>query len=289
MRELRRVLRVPFGLPATTWMVRLGAPLIMRTDAAEAGISNGFPRGNELWTLSFQFFLAVVFIQVMMVMSNQNKYIFSDDIKKYNADNVICIPGSPWGDLKKVKEELLKNPAIEIVSWGSSIPTMGFSATTEWKDDHNKVMAVKKSLGLDFPEVYRIKMASGRFFSDEYGSDRNNSIVINQETADELEFSDPLNKMMIAYGKQYKIIGVIDNYMAIPPIFDNMPLLITQSGDQNNYLVMRINSTNREATHEYIVNTMHKFNPDHPVEVKYHNDVYSNKKNLNHTFRLVNL
>jgi hypothetical protein len=32
MRELRRVLRAPFGLPAASWMVRLGAPLIMRTD-----------------------------------------------------------------------------------------------------------------------------------------------------------------------------------------------------------------------------------------------------------------
>jgi NAD dependent epimerase/dehydratase family enzyme len=32
MRELRRALRVPFGLPTTSWMVRLGAPLIMRTD-----------------------------------------------------------------------------------------------------------------------------------------------------------------------------------------------------------------------------------------------------------------
>ncbi len=32
MRELRRVLRVPLGLPAASWMVRLGAPLIMRTD-----------------------------------------------------------------------------------------------------------------------------------------------------------------------------------------------------------------------------------------------------------------
>ncbi len=32
MRELRRALRMPFGLPTTSWMVRLGAPLIMRTD-----------------------------------------------------------------------------------------------------------------------------------------------------------------------------------------------------------------------------------------------------------------
>ena len=32
MRELRRALRIPLGLPAARWMVRIGAPLIMRTD-----------------------------------------------------------------------------------------------------------------------------------------------------------------------------------------------------------------------------------------------------------------
>jgi hypothetical protein len=32
MRELRKALRVPFGLPAMGWMVRLAAPLILRTD-----------------------------------------------------------------------------------------------------------------------------------------------------------------------------------------------------------------------------------------------------------------
>lgn len=32
MRELRRVLRVPIGLPASAWMVRIGAPLLLKTD-----------------------------------------------------------------------------------------------------------------------------------------------------------------------------------------------------------------------------------------------------------------
>jgi uncharacterized protein len=32
MRELRRAMRVPIGLPAFAWMVRLGAPLLLRTD-----------------------------------------------------------------------------------------------------------------------------------------------------------------------------------------------------------------------------------------------------------------
>lgn len=32
MRELRRAMRVPIGLPALEWMVRIGAPLLLRTD-----------------------------------------------------------------------------------------------------------------------------------------------------------------------------------------------------------------------------------------------------------------
>lgn len=32
MRALRRALRMPIGLPAASWMVRIGAPLVMRTD-----------------------------------------------------------------------------------------------------------------------------------------------------------------------------------------------------------------------------------------------------------------
>ncbi|QDU08950.1 hypothetical protein [Gimesia aquarii] len=32
MRELRRAVRMPIGLPAANWMVRVGAPLVLRTD-----------------------------------------------------------------------------------------------------------------------------------------------------------------------------------------------------------------------------------------------------------------
>jgi uncharacterized protein (TIGR01777 family) len=32
MRELRRALRVPFGIPTAAWQVRLAAPLVLRTD-----------------------------------------------------------------------------------------------------------------------------------------------------------------------------------------------------------------------------------------------------------------
>jgi putative ABC transport system permease protein len=227
---------------------------------------------------TLQFFLAVIFIQIIMVMSTQNRYIFSDDIKKYNSENVICLNGYQWGDLNKVKQELLKNPSIKTVSWGSSIPSFRFSLTDEWENKDNDKMAIPLSFSKDYPGVFGIKMLKGRFFSDEYPSDRNNSIVINERTANELEFDDPLNKMMTAYGRQYEIIGIIDDYMAVPPIFNNMPLLITLSKNQNEFIVMLIDPLNRETAHKHIINTLQKFNPDYPVEIKYHEDILYEQK-----------
>jgi len=214
----------------------------------------------------------------MLVMSNQNKYIFSDQIKRYNSDNVICITGYHWGNLKKVKQELLKNPGVEAVSWGTTIPSFGMNLTSNWKDEHNNEMAVTQSFESDYLKVFGIKMISGRFFSDEYSSDKENSIVINKKAADMLEYSDPVNEMIYAFGKQYKIIGIIDNYMAVPPIFDNMPLLINKSNDEDAYLVILINSADPQSAHDYITSALHKFNPEYPVEVKYHEDVLFEQK-----------
>ena len=54
MRELRRSLRMPFGLPATSWMVRLGAPLIMNTDP-ELGLYGRYCVSRRLREEGFEF------------------------------------------------------------------------------------------------------------------------------------------------------------------------------------------------------------------------------------------
>lgn len=53
-RELRRALRVPVGLPATAWMVRLGAPLLLRTDP-ELALYGRYVRSERLPGLGFTF------------------------------------------------------------------------------------------------------------------------------------------------------------------------------------------------------------------------------------------
>ncbi len=101
-------------------------PVTLMKPEMTAGHSKSYSR-RILTTL--QLVLAVIFIQVIMIMDKQSAYMNSKDLKKFDAENVICINGYPWGDLHKVKDELLKNSGIEAVSWGSTLPQMGYNLT----------------------------------------------------------------------------------------------------------------------------------------------------------------
>jgi putative ABC transport system permease protein len=253
-------------------------------------------RAYSRWILTtLQLILSIVFVQVIMVMDRQNLYLESKDISRFNGENVICITGYPWGDLNKVKDELEKDPTVEAVSWGSTIPKMGYNLTMDWREENNTTMATDYYFAPDYTDVYQIKMLSGRFFSDQYPSDKESAVVINEKTAFELGYSDPLNKQMLLRGRYYTIIGVVDDYMAVPPILDKMPAIITCSDSLNQHLLIRINPLNREATHQFILTTLKKFNPDYPVDIKYHDDIlmdtkegksYVSASRLMHTFFL---
>jgi uncharacterized protein (TIGR01777 family) len=54
MKTLRRLVGIPIGLPAFTWMVRIGAPLLMRTDP-ELALYGRYVVSKRLQQLGFEF------------------------------------------------------------------------------------------------------------------------------------------------------------------------------------------------------------------------------------------
>lgn len=59
MRELRRALRMPIGLPAMAWMVRIGAALVLRTDP-ELALYGRYCVSSRLPEIGFEFAFADV-------------------------------------------------------------------------------------------------------------------------------------------------------------------------------------------------------------------------------------
>lgn len=54
MRELRRAVGIPIGLPAFSWMVRFGARFVLRTDP-ELALYGRYVRSNRLEEEAFEF------------------------------------------------------------------------------------------------------------------------------------------------------------------------------------------------------------------------------------------
>jgi len=214
----------------------------------------------------------------MMVMNTHSNFLNDINTKKYNSDNVICVTGTAWGDLRKVKEELLKSPLIEGVTWCSNLPEMGGTFTKDWKSKDNKTLAQVIYLEEDYPTVFKIDMTRGRFYSNKFQSDKEYSIVINQLMADAMEYPDPIGQPFIYKEKSYKVVGVIDTYRSLPPILDNMPLIVRPADSTAFQLAIRINGHNKDDAKAYIKTTLTKFNPDYPLDLTYHTDVlYGNR------------
>ena len=59
MREMRNAMRAPIGLPAASWMVRLAAPLVLRSDP-DLALLGRYCVSRRLKELGFEFLFADV-------------------------------------------------------------------------------------------------------------------------------------------------------------------------------------------------------------------------------------
>ena len=227
---------------------------------------------------TFQFFLAIIFIQFMMALNMHGNYLADFNTKRYNSDNVYCISGNSWGDLRKVKEELQKSPLIEGVTWGSSVPQMGGSLTKEWKDKDNKSLALIAYFEEDYTNVFRIDMPQGRFYSEQYRADKEQNVIINKLAADAMGYTDPIGQKFTFNEKEFNVIGIVDLYRAVPPIFDIMPMIIRPADSTANFLAIRIVGQQVDAAKYHIKSVLSKFNPDLPIELSLHSDLLVNNK-----------
>lgn len=240
--------------------------------------------------ITVQFVVAILFLQFIIITQKQTTYMFDQDVIKFNADNVISLNGWEWGDLNTIKQELLKNSSIEKVSWGQVMPAANFNMSSDWKESGNKEMANIFSVGEDYLDLFKIDLKEGHFFTDKFTSDEKNGVVINPLTANSLGYENPVGQQLLIHGKMYTIIGVTEDYMSVPPIFDKMPLLMKQSGNRDQHLLIRVNPDLREEAHKHIEKVLSVANPAYPIEIKYYDDItYENAKSYVATGIFINI
>ena len=164
----------------------------------------------------FQFVLSIVLIIGTIVISKQVHYIQSKDLG-YNRENLIYIPIE--GDLRQkytlFKEQALRMPGIKAITRMTESPTNIGSNTggVDWdgKDPNGRPSFVQASVGYDFVKTMNLKIAQGRDYSKDYGTD-SVGYLINESALRRIGYKDPIGKRLTFWGKKGTIIGVVKDF-----------------------------------------------------------------------------
>lgn len=231
----------------------------------------------------FQFSIAILLIVSTLTIDRQLKFMQEKDIG-FDREQVMIInnPGALTRNLGAFKQTLKNRSDINGVTGSSSIPggqfpNVGFreEGSDDWVTLNTFVC------DYDFLETLKLQMATGRFFSPEFGSD-SSGIILNEAACDLLGWDDPIGRRLgdgWNYGT-YSVIGVVGNlhYESLHQTVRPMALLLSGGPfiRSENYIAVRIGVGKVSATIASIEKVWNRFAPGVPFRYSFLDEDYDN-------------
>ncbi len=249
----------------------------------------------------FQFIISVALIIASVVISNQMTYLRSADLG-FEKERQVIIPLRS-GTAKKMytsyKNELVKQPQVQGV--GASLYNPGiFNPSDNLFYKEGQTMNDAKRTRMNWVDdgylkTLNMKPVAGRLFSEEFPSDTNRRMVMNETAIKEIGLGTPQNavgkKVYFDYqGQQYgfEIVGVVKDFH-----FEDLHLPITPYGyqlnnvNQFNYMLVHARPGDMTTLLRSIEASWHKLNPNEPFEYSFLDDDF--QKNYNAENRLASI
>ena len=169
-----------------------------------------------------QYTISIGLIIATGIMSQQLNFMFNMDLG-YDKEAIVTVtaggisPADAEPVLAEFKRRLEPHSEIKFVERSGSAFTRGSDRNT-WQDASGKShSAYNFGVGYDYLELMGMKMAEGRFFSEEYASDPMNSIVVNEALVADQGLVNPVGQKLVGwldfiYAESPTIIGVVKNF-----------------------------------------------------------------------------
>jgi len=182
----------------------------------------------------FQFFTAQALIIVTMVMASQMSYVNTADMG-FNKEAILTaeLPQDSVGFAKRavLRDELLKIPGIEKVSFGSGPPIGGRWLIDLRTPDNvgkapNMIVAYKMT-DTGFFNLFHLQFIAGRPY---YESDTTREFVVTENVTRILGYSSPqlaIGKRIIVNGYNRPIVGVVKDFHTASLRFGMVPVVLT--------------------------------------------------------------
>ena len=238
----------------------------------------------------FRSFLTIVqlvifcsFVSCVFIIHSQYKYAINKDSGYFNKDVLLIDLGRDFKGYSAYINNIKSNPNV-ILAAGSmeSLPTSlhVIDMIPHFQDKNMKVQVEFMSIDYNFLKTMGISITEGREFSQEFGTDLTQSVILNETAVKQLGVTDPIGKMV--GGKT--IIGVVKDFN-LHSIHSNIsPLMISMTDYDIQKIAIHYKSGTLNSILPMVEAEWKKAAPDTPIhyskiedKIK---DLYSSERDL---------
>lgn len=251
---------------------------VLRGDVGTSG------RGQRLRGLLtvFQFCISIILLSSMLIVYKQNRFIKNMDVG-YDREHVVVLELSKMQlrkDIRPLKNELLNQARILGVTISSSLPVQvigGDRITIQNEEGENIRIRSNRATGDEsYMDVFGIKIVQGRNFSSAFGTEEEQSILVNEAFVEKAGWKDPIGKRISHWlAEDGRVVGVIKNFNYRSLRQEILPMLLVYQPRWQAYLSMRISPGPVKPALENIKKTFSSMFPDHPFEYRFLDDVFN--------------
>ncbi len=231
--------------------------------------------------ITIQFAVSIALLCGTLIMLSQLRY-WQNMPLGFDTDQIISVPLSSAninsafspGDstlrrrMNAFDELLLQNPGIGEVTLASSMPGFGgplFPITTDKIRMEDNVFLASISVDYDFAETFKLKMLAGRDFDKSYGTDHQNSYILNEMAVKTLGWASPeeaIGQNVARGGRQGKVVGVVNNFNTSGLQNALNPVILDVAPGSFTAFAIRLTSKNTEAVTADIEKAWGQFFPE---------------------------
>ncbi len=240
----------------------------------------------------FQFALSIFFIIATFISVREFNHIRKMN-PGFDRNNVMYFSlhtDSPT--FSSLKEKLLKIPGIEMVA-GKNFYSPAIINTSQltWQGNDKMQLFSDNSVDENFFPLLKVNFLDGQNFS----KDLNNahSIIINKKAKELIGIDDPIGMNLKLNGKEYKVVGVIDevHFRSVKTMIQ--PEFYTFNDSPGFIFIRYYNNitSNVNQLRKQIQSTVNEFYPDIPCDFKFLDQAYArlyeNDKQVGSIFGLI--
>ena len=229
-----------------------------------------------------QFAVSIALIISVFIVFDQIKYLNSIDLG-YSREDIVVLPSFDNEQSVIMRDKIEKLTSVESIGTISNLPGGTLVRLEVVPEGHNLekgIMFDRLLMDNDLVETLQIKMKLGRDFSQDFPSDVENSVLINETAMKTLGWQDPIGKKIVMIDEneaqlERTIIGVIKDVNFTTVRRKVNPMIIAHSNQFIPRLLIKLKPGNHEQPLEEINKIFSESFPDVNMNILFFNELFN--------------